>query len=630
MSRKAGFSILLFLAALVVVPPGTLAEDLTQTRCVTPLQVSGSHTPDGICLVCRHPDYPFTLELRGKKIVPLSSERLRWRIDRRNIELFVCQQGAGLPLSASDIEVLRDYSDHPDGPQQLGIDTSAMENFSSPSGKKVMVWRERQLRSEDYRILAAVRNGGYVIVLAADQVSQKAEQGVRDYLKKTLFTLGKVAEVERKNKGTDIMKTGMKVQDQIRWQEALLEEPCVAVLNGKLATSVDRSVPGVLALEPGALIELTRIILDSGQGPITVSVYDGRVAHAINLHQFVSADSVFLYWDPWGKGSFLEKANNAAEVNARAHPTEKRMWMLKYDELERILYSVVQPEQDLIAALRTCTLLDGLPRDAISTYRALYSQDNKSHEIAPERLSGLTRHFVEDGDNRSAITLLSIQWALRPPSPKTLQETLAPFQVASKQDAEKRARELIADADEAQVSRNVAPHMHLAEAIKKDFFTFFFLTKISSESNPDGHCLVRFRPSNPHFRELVEVKLILEQDESIIAQELSVAREFINHPMDGIFARDLVKSFLQFAVPASDLTYVQPLITEIRHPSRDEVEIPSTRRPGSKVPAIPSLAYMTFLGTHPKFIKTLPSTTLSLRNMETNGSHMLVLSVTGR
>jgi hypothetical protein len=91
--------------------------------------------------------------------------------------------------------------------------------------------------------------------------------------------------------------------------------------------------------------------------------------------------------------------------------------------------------------------------------------------------------------------------------------------------------------------------LNLQTEQKSDFFSFFHLI-------PDGSPVAiagaqswqSFRPSGPSFHNLVEVDILTDKDGTIREARIGLDRSFINDPRNGVFARDIAKSFLTWSV----------------------------------------------------------------------------------
>ena len=95
----------------------------------------------------------------------------------------------------------------------------------------------------------------------------------------------------------------------------------------------------------------------------------------------------------------------------------------------------------------------------------------------------------------------------------------------------------------------------LSHARQGGFFTWFCLSEVgahdpSAASVDSGHDWRRFRPSGPRFHHLVELAVGLDESGRIEAARLGIARSFIETSSIRPFARDIGKSFLNWALPA--------------------------------------------------------------------------------
>lgn len=105
-----------------------------------------------------------------------------------------------------------------------------------------------------------------------------------------------------------------------------------------------------------------------------------------------------------------------------------------------------------------------------------------------------------------------------------------------------------------------APHpcglgSRLSDAERSGFFSWFCLSAASAdEASLDpaigsAQDCRRFRPSGPRFHDLVELTVRLDESACIRAAHLGIARSFIDAPAIRPFARDVAKSFLNWALP---------------------------------------------------------------------------------
>jgi hypothetical protein len=94
----------------------------------------------------------------------------------------------------------------------------------------------------------------------------------------------------------------------------------------------------------------------------------------------------------------------------------------------------------------------------------------------------------------------------------------------------------------------------LSDAQRSGFFSWFCLSAVSADEVSLDPAIgsaqdCRFRPSGQRFHQLVELAVRLDESECIRAAHLGVARSFIDAPAIRPFARDVAKSFLNWALP---------------------------------------------------------------------------------
>ncbi|MBX3074603.1 hypothetical protein KF913_11810 [Candidatus Obscuribacterales bacterium] len=99
----------------------------------------------------------------------------------------------------------------------------------------------------------------------------------------------------------------------------------------------------------------------------------------------------------------------------------------------------------------------------------------------------------------------------------------------------------------------------LEDAIKRDFFTFFHL----KERAIDEHEELATHYFRPGSRNDVVVCIDTDKQNKILQMAMVVGRDFIDDPKTNIFARDLVKSFLEVATPPSVPGDTRDLVNEI-------------------------------------------------------------------
>jgi hypothetical protein len=155
----------------------------------------------------------------------------------------------------------------------------------------------------------------------------------------------------------------------------------------------------------------------------------------------------------------------------------------------------------------------------------------------------------------------------------------------------------------------------LEPVLKSSFFTWFCFDPVGSPEQKDRLSLTRYKPNGPKFHELVTLEVETDAQGIIRVLRLLVARSFIDHPAEGIFASDISNSFLAAAVPAFDRGLVETLAGEIT--SRARTTRPLIRAAGG--PTIgegakgpPSRGFEVFSGRADAWQKATPYTVLRI------------------
>lgn len=96
-------------------------------------------------------------------------------------------------------------------------------------------------------------------------------------------------------------------------------------------------------------------------------------------------------------------------------------------------------------------------------------------------------------------------------------------------------------------------------AVKEDFFVFFHLRKRAIDER-DNLATHYFRPSS---RGDIVVCVDTDKQGKILQMSLIVGRDFVDQPETNVFARDLVKSFIEAATPPAVAEQTSGVVNEI-------------------------------------------------------------------
>lgn len=150
---------------------------------------------------------------------------------------------------------------------------------------------------------------------------------------------------------------------------------------------------------------------------------------------------------------------------------------------------------------------------------------------------------------------------------------------------------------------------------ESEFFKWFHLEEMDSWKLIE-RAATRFEPTNPDFHNLVSVDAItkIADRRNLVTEiELWLNRRFIDDPTDGIFARDIAKSFLGAVPRPQEIFPVHFLINRIEFDLPPGRPVLTARKPPNR-PRRPVPGYDTFLGGDERFRLALGASALTLEN----------------
>jgi hypothetical protein len=166
----------------------------------------------------------------------------------------------------------------------------------------------------------------------------------------------------------------------------------------------------------------------------------------------------------------------------------------------------------------------------------------------------------------------------------------------------------------------------LEQAKKSHFFRWFHLEE-TARQREGALTVISFRPSGKNFHAQVTLKAAVDAQDRMQALELVLARSFVDHPKNGIFARDIAQSFLKAAISDRSHGKVVDLINEIQYPMFHGPLLLS-RKPLQhiKLPKNPTLCYQVYLNRQPACTLPLAGQSLELKNRwEAKTSSLIIL-----
>ena len=170
----------------------------------------------------------------------------------------------------------------------------------------------------------------------------------------------------------------------------------------------------------------------------------------------------------------------------------------------------------------------------------------------------------------------------------------------------------------------------LDQAKETGFFRWFHLEE-TNVNRAGAQAVVAFKPSGEKFRPLVTLNATTDGQDRLQALELVLARVFVDDPRDGVFARDIVKSFLLAVFGDSGDPGLQDLINEIQYLLFHGPGVIGRTPPADiKLPKAPTRCYQVYLGRQPACTLDLAGHSLRLENRRVGETQSLIVEIRPR
>jgi hypothetical protein len=170
----------------------------------------------------------------------------------------------------------------------------------------------------------------------------------------------------------------------------------------------------------------------------------------------------------------------------------------------------------------------------------------------------------------------------------------------------------------------------LDQARETEFFRWFHLEQ-TEVKQAGGQKVVAFKPGGGKFRALVTLNVTTDGRDRLQALDLVLARAFVDDPRDGVFARDMVKSFLLAVFGDSGDQGLQDLIHEIQYPMFQGPGVISRTPPADlKLPPAPTPCYQAYLGRQPACTLDQAGHSLRLENRRGGETPSLIIEIRPR
>jgi len=163
-------------------------------------------------------------------------------------------------------------------------------------------------------------------------------------------------------------------------------------------------------------------------------------------------------------------------------------------------------------------------------------------------------------------------------------------------------------------------------AKKSEFFRWFSLSEIGTAKDENGNSVVSFRPTGGKFDSLVTLGVVLDERHCICQLHLSLDMSFVDDKKDGMFARDIAKSFLHSALPRADARSGTMLADEIAFRHEFPVITPASS-PRPQLPAEPTPGFLAFTGQRQLFEAVYSQSSLRIEQTRADNTENVVISI---
>jgi hypothetical protein len=162
------------------------------------------------------------------------------------------------------------------------------------------------------------------------------------------------------------------------------------------------------------------------------------------------------------------------------------------------------------------------------------------------------------------------------------------------------------------------------------FFRWFHLEQ-TDQTRAGAQAVVTFKPSGEKFHPLVTLNVVTDGQDRLQGLELVLARTFVDDPRDGVFARDIAKSFLLAAFADCGDQGLNDLISEIQYPLFHGPGVIGRTPPADiKLPKAPTRCYQVYLGRQTACTLDLADHSLRLENRRVGETPSLMIEIRPR
>jgi hypothetical protein len=471
-----------------------LASELFQLRCAQIVAATekgreseGETEPvdGGLRIVCNLTGRRFECRLTGAAIEDLDDNV--WRVDGRLLILkIVDPPPPSVPVGPTARELLEQVRDEnlkslrEEQNAELVPGTDAW--LTLPTGEPVwygeVVSKLQGDAEPDLRIVRmllgqTVRNR-HIVAMAVPVTNPSELEESRKLLRQSILSVKPLQDLPPDRApltAQDVLNRGMTLEQNLRLMHEMIPDTSFgALVNRQITAAHDRSLEGVRALAPDRLIAVLKVALGRWQiapdlpalldpdspigNPMMISVYDGQTGHALQLVAFDRRNDRFVVQEVWRTGSFLQRANNEAGVDAKPFGTRIKEFTVTPDELQRVLYAVTLEDEDMHFAGHVADWLDAEGPGLAAALKTLERDQPDDPALGARALFAVGFHLLNMGATDRAAALFEACHEFHPES------ALACYGLAQVARAKGRAEESAAWIGDARARLADDPALH--------------------------------------------------------------------------------------------------------------------------------------------------------------------------
>lgn len=258
-------------------------------------------------------------------------------------------------------------------------------------------------------------------MLATDLILENVTADGRDRLRITVRRLSRStpADSSPAAAGGDARAAagdGSDLAGALRMSSLVFGNRAMAIVNKELKAPKDDEVKAKLVVSPDEiLMSLQLALLFHDSETVQLLIHDGTSGHSVLAMGRSQVVDPIEYLETWPRGSFLERGNNQGGV-AAAPSAERKFWLVKADELRRVLYAILLDLDYLKQIAAFCSLVSQDEAGMVAEYRKRADKEPQNYPTAEGRLDRLGQVFRTHGIKPRALGTFKLNLELHPQS----------------------------------------------------------------------------------------------------------------------------------------------------------------------------------------------------------------------